>query len=157
MIKFSKDYTTPAQSKRLLDLGVPADSANMYYKQYSEAVVYVGEVGDVPQPKTYYIHEPELRHINPEGTWTYKDGEKIDLSGKYDELRKTDIPCWSVGRLIEIYEICSGKKYERKSARLVREGNVSVMKELTIIEDIIGDIVNARLYIYPHIDFSKLK
>jgi hypothetical protein len=79
----------------------------MHYKQYSEAVVYVGEVGDVPQPKTYYIHEPELRHINPEGTWTYKDGEKMNLSGKYDELRKTDIPCWSVGRLIKIYFICS--------------------------------------------------
>lgn len=108
MTKFKNNFTTNEQSKKLLDLGVPADSADMYYKQYSDTVVYVGEVGDVPQGKTFYIHEPSLRHINPEGTWTWKDGERIDLSGKVDELRKTDIPCWSVGRLIEIYIIARG-------------------------------------------------
>ena len=108
MTKFKNNFTTNEQSKKLLDLGVPAASADMYYKQYSDAVVYVGEVGDVPQGKTFYIHEPSLRHINPEGTWTWKDEERIDLSGKVDELRKTDIPCWSVGRLIEIYIIARG-------------------------------------------------
>ena len=108
MKELQNNFTTPEQSKKLLDLGVPADSADMYYKQYSDPVVYVGEVGDVPQGKTFYIHEPSLRHINPEGTWTWKDGERIDLSGKVDELRKTDIPCWSVGRLIEIYIIARG-------------------------------------------------
>ena len=107
MTKFKNNFTTNEQSKKLLDLGVPADSADMYYKQYSDAVIYVGEVGDVPQGKTFYIHEPSLRHINPEGTWTWKDGERIDLSGKVDELRKTDIPCWSVGRLIDISRICT--------------------------------------------------
>ncbi len=91
-----------------MELGVPADSSDMYYRQYSEGVVYVGEVGDVPQGKTFYIHEPSLRHINPEGTWTWKDEERIDLSGKVDELRKTDIPCWSFGRLVEIYIIARG-------------------------------------------------
>ena len=108
MKELQNNFTTPEQSKKLLDLGVPADSADMYYEQYSEGVVYVGEVGDVPQGKTFYIHEPSLRHINPEGTWTWKDGEIIDLRGKVDELRKTDIPCWSVGRLIEIYIIARG-------------------------------------------------
>ena len=108
MKELQNNFTTPEQSKKLLNLGVPADSADMYYEQYSEGVVYVGEVGDVPQGKTFYIHEPSLRHINPEGTWTWKDGERIDLSGKVDELRKTDIPCWSVGRLIEIYIIARG-------------------------------------------------
>ena len=147
MMKFSKDYTTPAQSKRLLDLGVPADSANMYYKQYSEAVVYVGEVGDVPQPKTYYIHEPELRHINPEGTWTYKDGEKIDLSGKYDELRKTDIPCWSAGRLIEIITICREEIYTRLLfSRVDDHTNIE-----NLIHYISAEIENG------HIDLSKLE
>ena len=43
-----------------------------------------------------------------QGTYTLKDGERIDLSGNVDELRKTDIPCWSVGRLIEIYIIARG-------------------------------------------------
>ena len=106
MKNLQNNFTTQEQSKRLLEIGVPADSADMYYKQYSEAVVWVGEVGDVPQGKTFYIHEPNLRHINPKGTYTRKDGERIDLSGKVDELRKTDIPCWSVGRLIEIIALC---------------------------------------------------
>lgn len=106
MKTLQNNFTTPEQSKKLLELGVPADSADMCYEQCCESVVWVGEVGDVPQGKTFYMHEPALRHINPEGTWTWKDGERIDLSGKVDELRKTDIPCWSVGRLIEIYHIC---------------------------------------------------
>lgn len=32
MIQFQKGYTTPEQSKKLLTLGVPIDSADMYYK-----------------------------------------------------------------------------------------------------------------------------
>ena len=114
MKELQNNFTTPEQSKKLLELGVPADSSDMYYEQYSESVVYVGEVGDVPKGKTFYIDEPVLRHINPEGTWTCKNGERVDLSGKVDELRKTDIPCWTVGRLIEIFEICTGLVWENE-------------------------------------------
>lgn len=32
MIKLQNNFTTPEQSKRLLELGVPVDSADMYYK-----------------------------------------------------------------------------------------------------------------------------
>lgn len=123
MKKLQNNFTTPEQVKRLLELGVPADSADMYYKHTMLA------------------------------PYLFSDGVSFSIYSKVEDI----IPCWSVGRLIEIYELCSGKKYERKSARLVRECNVSVMKELTIIEDVIGDIINARLYIYPHIDFSKLE
>lgn len=108
MTKFKNIFTTPAQSKRLLELGVPSDSADMCYEQCYESPACVDEVGDFSQGKILYIHEPNLRHINPEGTWIWEDGKKIDLSGKVDELRKTDIPCWSVGRLIEIYIIARG-------------------------------------------------
>lgn len=31
MDKLKKDYTTPEQSKRLLELGVPIESANIIY------------------------------------------------------------------------------------------------------------------------------
>jgi len=97
MKTLQNDLTTIEQSKRLLELGVPKNSANHYY----------GKDG-----KIHYI----------------------DGTIPYSLLWETGCtPCWSVGRLMEIYEICSGKKYERKSARLVREGNVSVMKELTIL------------------------
>ena len=129
MKKLQNNFTTPEQAKRLLELGVPAISADCYFGSYPG------------HPDWAVIRQSEF------------DTEDDALF----RLNEDIIPCWSVGRLIEIYEYCSGKKYERKSARLVREGNVSVMKELTIIEDVIGDIVNARLYIYPHMDFSKLE
>jgi len=134
--KLQHDFTNPEQSKRLLELGVPADSANMLWDGYID---YAQRWTLDPYPR--YLEYPY----------------SVEIESGSDLYISHVLPCWSVGRLIEIYEICSGKKYERKSARLVREGNVSVMKELTIIEDVIGDIVNARLYIYPHMDFSKLE
>lgn len=143
MKELQNNFTTPEQSKKLLELGVPADSADMYYKQYSEGVVYVGEVGDVPQGKTFYIHEPSLRHINPEGTWTWKDEERIDLSGKVDELRKTDIPCWSFGRLVEIYIIARGLD----TAYLPIESD----------EDMVKYIIQLYEEKMKDLDFSKLE
>ena len=147
MVKLQNNFTTQSQSKRLLELGVPADSADMYYKQYSEAVVLVGEVVDVPQTKTFYTHEPYLRHINPEGTYTCKDGERIDLSGKVDELRKTDIPCWSVGRLIEIIGICAGIRYIHFETLEFKQA-----EWLEKLIKIINDFVKCN-----KIDFSKLE
>lgn len=82
--KLQNDFTTPEQSKRLLELGVPADSANCVY----DCALIGGE--------KYYslsILEDELFSV-------YK---------RIWEDSSTDIiPCWSVGRLIEIYEICFG-------------------------------------------------
>lgn len=142
MKQLQNNFTTPEQSKKLLELGVPADSADMYYKQYSESVGWVGEVEDVPQGKTFYMHEPSLRHINPEGTWTWKDGERINLSGTVDELRKTDIPCWSFGRLVEIYIITRGLD----TAYLPIERGEDIVKYLIkLYEEKVKDL-----------DFSKL-
>ena len=36
MSKPQSDFTTPEQSKRLLELGVPADSANCFYDHYKK-------------------------------------------------------------------------------------------------------------------------
>jgi hypothetical protein len=68
MKKLQNNFTTPEQSKRLLELGVPADSADMYYTRTN------------PIPKVYI--EGTTRHAY-------------------------HTPCWSVGRLIEIYLICN--------------------------------------------------
>ena len=65
------NFTTPEQSKRLLELGVPADSADLYYQDY----------GSIPMV-----------------VWT--------LTQPRDLRRCILKPCWSVGRLIEIYDIC---------------------------------------------------
>jgi hypothetical protein len=57
MKTLQSDFTTPEQSKRLLELGVPADSANCYYTNM-RATIWVrneidridwgAKVGDVP-------------------------------------------------------------------------------------------------------------
>lgn len=68
------NFTTPEQSKRLLELGVPRYSADMWY------------IGAVDAPKKY----------PPFPSFSYwVDGM----------IYERDLPCWSVGRLIEIYEI----------------------------------------------------
>ena len=70
MKTLQNDLTTIEQSKRLLELGVPKNSANHYY----------GKDG-----KLHYI----------------------DGTIPYSLLWETGCtPCWSVGRLIEISELC---------------------------------------------------
>lgn len=77
MSKLQNNFTTPEQSKRLLELRVPADSADYYFEKCT---------GDIC--------------IIKKGTFsTFCD--------------KNEIPCWSVGRLIEIYEICTHHKFKR--------------------------------------------
>ena len=71
MKQLQNNFTTVEQSKRLLELGVPADSADMYYK----------DVINTP-----YMFIPNVVFSK------YKVVESIT-------------PCWSVGRLIEIYAI----------------------------------------------------
>lgn len=67
----NSNFTTIEQSKRLLELGLPKNSADLYYNKFGalEAI-------------------PEYRNFN----------EFCDY---------TDTPCWSAGRLIEIYLICN--------------------------------------------------
>lgn len=75
MNELNKDYTTPEQSKRLLELGIPIESANIIYYHTPDS-----------------LHDPyfitEKRHI-----------EHLK-SGK-------GLPCWSVGRLMEIMKMYS--------------------------------------------------
>lgn len=73
------NFTTPEQSKRLLELGVPADSADLFHDNYFL------ELDSNIQPCVIYP--------------THK-------FSRYNHNVYT--PCWSVGRLIEIYHICVG-------------------------------------------------
>lgn len=75
--KLQRDFTTQEQSLRLLELGVPADSANCTLKKRIEdggySVCWISYIEDFIGPV------------------------------KVDSI----LPCWSVGRLIEIDRICS--------------------------------------------------
>lgn len=72
------NFTTVEQSKRLLELGVPAWTADGYYVGYGLEQGY---------STCFHIH-PNQEFLSTIDT--------ID-----------DLPCWSVGRLIEIMKICN--------------------------------------------------
>lgn len=121
--KLQNDYTTPEQSKRLLELGVPADSANYAYMCY--------EIGDMCR---VFINHPYT---------IYSENVKRLLG------RKT-LPCWSVGRLIEIFTTCAeyytgdnSLVFNRESVSL---GNINCL--ISVIELAVKD---------KCINFSKLE
>lgn len=82
MKQLQNNFTTPEQSKWLLKiLGVPADSADMYYQN---ALL---EPRIIPVGRKYKEYTDNIIGINRE-LWYFT-------------------PCWSVGRLIEIMMRCS--------------------------------------------------
>ena len=78
MKTLQSNYTPPEQSKRLLELGVPANSADCYYTAYGIISVIMPNIND-----TSFICEVGCT------------------------------PCWSVGKLIEVFEICTRSKFKR--------------------------------------------
>lgn len=76
MKTLQNNYTTPEQSKRLLELGVPADSADCYFNRYN--------------------HRTEIIDLY-DTSWAQTD--------KAFAWCECFVPIWSVGRLMEIYYI----------------------------------------------------
>ena len=86
MKTLQNNFTTPEQSKRLLELGVPEDSADLYYQDY----------GSIPMV-----------------VWTETQPQNL--------IRGILKPCWSVGRLIEIFIICTPYVEIRLRTRLIEQ------------------------------------
>ena len=76
MKNLKNNFTTPEQSKRLLELGVPADSADCYYSASRNGYVC-------------------------EGTLSI-----VGINMCIQSLPFPCVPSWSVGRLMEIIDIC---------------------------------------------------
>ena len=85
MKKLQSNYTTPEQSKRLLELGVPEWTANCVLRHYNWADDNLDE------------RNWELPCI----VWDATDLDRF-IDDEYDKV----LPCWSVGRLMEIYALC---------------------------------------------------
>lgn len=83
MKKLQNNFTTPEQSKRLLELGVPADSADCYMKLNGTDIMLWHQ----PNRPTMSLFEFISRAKERAGSEVY-------------------IPCWSASRLIEIMTIC---------------------------------------------------
>lgn len=108
--KLQNNFTTIEQSKRLLELGIPANSADCYYDQY------------------------QIINFRAE----------IDYGYDFFGLNFRFIPCWSVGRLMEVCKICEQKKdYEQ------------LCDELKYCEDYCVLIISHIIANLPIIDFLK--
>lgn len=114
MKTLQNNYTTPEQSKRLLELGVPADCADCY-----------------------------LTRFGIDEDWEVKVLNNI----KYCELEISNqdycLPCWSVGRLIEIYTECIDES----------KGSYIIINKNFVMDDILYRITED----FDYLDFSKLE
>ena len=108
MKQLQNNYTTPEQSKRLLKLGVPADSADCC-----------------------------LRRILTDGG--YCETWRVDIFDFIGQIHDDYLPCWSVGRLIEIIKIC--------------KVGITIWATLTLYDDIIAWCIDQM----NRLDFSKLE
>jgi hypothetical protein len=84
MKKLQNNFTTPEQSKRLLELGLPADSADCIIKNNKHVYKYNFDM------------EPTMTQLI----------ERLNT----DDCMNVYNPCWSVGRLIEVMKICAKPK-----------------------------------------------
>jgi hypothetical protein len=126
MIELKPLFTTQEQSKTLLELGMPRDSADFkYVPQRTFNSYFLADPADgLDDSKVFYPNEPTFN-----GTG----------------VREWDIPCWSIGRLFQILSIC----YDHPRCTYVLD-----MSMFPDMESMIGDIeYNVK---NGMVDFSKL-
>lgn len=120
MKKLQNNFTTPEQSKRLLELGVPVDSSDCYY-----------------------LHEHDDR------VYLFQNQKESDNCISKIRLRLGlghAMPCWSVGRLIEIMKICAKPKEQ-----------AIMVEEMLYCKDLVELLVYMIETNKQVIDFSKLE
>ena len=83
MKTLQSNFTTPEQSKRLLELGVPVDSADCYTTTENGRAVVLNIL--------------------------FSEFNKNIVAGGFNNP-ESYLPCWSVGRLLEIYLRCSDRE-----------------------------------------------
>lgn len=130
MKKLQNNFTTPEQSRRLLELGVPTDSADCYL----------------------------LRTLFAKGDTFIVEVLRDELYSKKDKFTNMleYLPCWSAGRLMEIIDICAlGESSDPNTEEY--PSTIKVMNKLHIpyVEYLVKSI--ERAVQLGTIDFSKLE
>lgn len=105
MKTLQSNYTTPEQSKILLELGLPADSADCYLN--GDSVIMLNG-------KTFQENY----------------NEDLDLARLHLAEYPHYIPCWSVGRLIEINNMCYTSLVEQEYYIKMKDCNIDYMVNL---------------------------
>lgn len=119
MKKLQRNFTTPKQSKQLLDLGVPEWTADCYYTQESI------------EGSMYWFKILLKRECQPDPSLH----ARVNIH--------TTLPCWSVGRLIELYMKAKGLDFMY----------FRIMSDADMIDSIVRMFVENQ----NEIDFSKLE
>lgn len=121
-MKLQNNFTTPEQSKRLLELGLPKNSADCFYDGWEELVCR-----DERYKERYFFDtHPEC------------------------------VPCWSVGRLIEIELLCREQRegmFARLSFYQTDKQPIDGIGTGDIVEGLVR-YLESKDYKY---DFSKLE
>ena len=89
MKKLQNNFTTPEQSRRLLELCVPADSADMLWDGYTDVC-------------DGWMFEDFPKYTNKPYSYYKRLYREMDAANILPIL-----PCWSVGRLMEIIGLCA--------------------------------------------------
>ena len=122
-MKFNDNFTTKQQGETRITLGLPPATADCFYDHFG------------------------YKNVRDSGIELSDDF--FSSTEKYFDKHEGAFPCWSVGRLIAIYELCTGVKFERWSHKGVYNNN--------LIDDCIEHIkfaVNPDTTI--NFDFKKL-
>ncbi|MBE6319369.1 MAG: hypothetical protein E7075_00230 [Bacteroidales bacterium] len=129
MKKLQSNFTTPEQSKRLLELGVPAWTADLYF--YEE-----GCISNDDEPSGVIPYDE-----------VYQDESKEGVFSDYAEF-----PCWSVGRLIEIHLKCCTTLNQNDAHIVISRFGIETGGLLQNMYDMVGECALLGKY-----DFSKLE
>lgn len=133
MKTLQNNFTTPEQSQRLLELGLPVDSADCFYSHYIKTYAH-SEYTEILWHRPRFITEDNIPNWNArlmDGTQTY-------------------LPCWSVGQLIDICLKCS--TLEQRQVRFFCNGDDD---EYSLIDYVVTVLESGVMT--NHMDFSKLE
>ncbi len=124
------NFTTFEQSKRLIELGIPVDSA--------DCVGYIVDKSEDVCNEYFQKGETRITAINPRHTYTQVTTLKCG-----EVWLDEPFPCWSVGRLIDIIN------------NTTKLGYLVLYSSDILIERLIKVIENHSKF--NEIDFSKLE
>lgn len=130
MKTLQNNFTTPEQSKRLLELGVPADSADCYRERY----IYDDFVGEPAFSHPVFLAQPYNNEC---------------IKTKHHEY----IPCWSVGRLMGIFDICYQRGLDEEC---ITESWILTQEAEENFSSYIEYLVETFEIQQDYLDFSKL-
>jgi hypothetical protein len=111
-----KQFTNPKQSRKILRLGIPKDTSDFDIICSSELPCDWREhrtMFEDDENRKWFVFRSLMENR------TYSEQEAI-----WNEHINEDfmLPSWSFGRLVEIYEICTGKAYKHdKSKSLMQD------------------------------------